>query len=204
MSQPAPLEPTSAAEKLHRLLAGDERAAAWLYDTFAPRLYRRLTARYGYPGGLDADDLLHDAFVVCFRNRGRVIQRLLERVPAKELNEVRLERFLWDQACGVASNRLRAASHKRVVSFAEVHRADSRPSAEQALVDRDVLGQMLACLERSGGRLFLYFKLRFVDGLRPREIAQATNWSQKVTYNLKQSLNEAVRTCAQRIGISVS
>ena len=83
MGQPTGNPPLSAAEvgrQLARIFAGERRGAAWLYDTFAPRLHRRLRGRYGYPGGLETDDLLHDAFVFYFQHRAKVLRDFEGRV----------------------------------------------------------------------------------------------------------------------------
>ena len=192
--------PAEVRQQLARLLDGESRGAAWLYDTFATRLFRRLRRRYGYPGGLDSDDLLHDAFVFYFQNHGKVLRDFTERVPEPEQTVERLERHLWDLACGVASNAKRFAARR------ETERLDPRfargSDEEQALL-RDQLRRLDLCLERRGTRLYLYYKLRFQDGRDPREIAVLTGWSMKATYKLRQKLDEAVRDCADQIGLGL-
>jgi DNA-directed RNA polymerase specialized sigma24 family protein len=190
-------------QRLRRLVAGDQSAAAWLYDTFASRLFRRLELRYGYPGGLDAEDLLHDAFVSFFQHDARVLRRFLELVPAAEQTVARLERHLWDQACGLAANRRRSKARATVVPLGRNEVAPS-PSAETAVIDRDRLAQLGTCIEKQGTRIYLYFKLRFDDGLKPAEISRLTGWSNKATYKLKQSLTQAVRQCAEQLGLYAS
>src|SRR5262249_5967386 len=101
---------------LSRLVAGEREAAAWLYDGFAKHLYRRLRLRYGYPGGLNPDDLLHDAFVYFFQDRCAAMRRILERTPPEGLTPEALERRLWDLACGVASNHRRAARRRGITT----------------------------------------------------------------------------------------
>lgn len=189
---------------LRCLLEGDRAAAAWIYDTFADRLYRRLRRRYGYPGGLDPDDLLHDAFIFYFQNDGKVLRDFLERVPPEKQTRERLERHLWDLACGVASNRRRSASLRDHWSLDEnpVEPADDRaPSLEERAVGRDQLARLDRCLEGQNGRVYLYYRLRFWDGHTPNEIAEIMGWSTKATYKLRQALNEAVRFCAESLGI---
>jgi RNA polymerase sigma factor (sigma-70 family) len=189
---------------LERILAGQQNAAAWLYDTFAARLYRRLKLRYGYPGGLDADDLLQDAFVLYFRGNGKALQRFLDRVPEAEQTVERLERFLWDQACGLATNRLRSAARRKVVAIDEYRSTASAVDPEQAVAARDAMTQLANCIEQSSERTFLYFKLRYLDGLSPEEITTVTGWSRKSTYKRKQLLNQALERCAKLLGISVA
>ncbi len=191
---------------LESLLTGERSGAAWLYDTFAGRLQRRLQLRYGYPGGLDAEDLLQDAFVFFLQHDGRVLHRFLKRTPSAEQTVARLERYLWDLACGLASNRRRSRSRSRgnvvpiIDGAAEI---SSSPGAERSAIDRDRLARLDACLEGRSARAYLYYKLRFHDGLSPEEIACTTGWSRKATYKLKQVLNRAVAECADQLGIGV-
>lgn len=191
--------PTTVRWMLRRILAGDRAATAWLYDSFAPRLLRRLGRRYPE---LDAEELLHETFLLCLRDGAALLRRRLERSP-EGLTEADLDRFLWDQACGIASNRRRRDAVRREA------RADGLPAAgepdpERGSVARDTLRRLVRCLGEKGGRPYLYFKLRYVDGLAPEEIARATGWSRKATYKLKQSLDEAVRECARRLDLDPS
>jgi len=184
--------------RLRSLVDGESAAAAWLYDTFAPALRRRLRGRYGGPGGLEVDDLLHDAFVLYLQNRARVIRRFLERVPAAERTPARLELRLWDLACGVASNRRRSRRRSTVVPI-RGDRTDPAPDAERSAVSRDRLLRLVDCLERRGSRIRLYYSLRYRDGLRPEEISRVTGWSRKATYKLKQALDRAVEGCVEEL-----
>jgi len=187
--------------RLRLVLAGDVAAAAWLYDTFAPRLYRRLRRRYGYPGGLDADDLLHDAFVYFFQRSGAALRRIVDRSAPGELTPEGLERRLWDLACGIAANRRRAAARRRGTALTERVILASAPQGERQAVSRDLLQRLDACLRGSRPKVYLYFKLRYWDGLLPNEIAAATGWSPQATYKLKEDLNAALAECAACLGI---
>lgn len=190
-------------QRLRRLVAGDPSGAAWLYDSFAGRLYRRLELRYEYPGGLDAEDLLHDAFVLFFQHDARVLRRFLEQFSPAEQTEARLERYLWDLACGLAANRRRSRARAEVVSIAREEVAPT-PSAETSVIDRDRLDQLGKCIEEHGTRIYLYYKLRFHDGLKPAEISRLTGWSNKATYKLKQTLTRTVEQCAEKLGLHAS
>lgn len=193
--------------QLTRLLAGDREAASWLYDTFSPSLYRRLRQRYGHLEGIETDDLLHDAFVFYFQRDAKVLRDFMQRYEREGRSPARLERHLWDLACGVASNR------RRHVALRD-RRRRSRPLAdeeeveddaqEKLLLDRDELERLDACLRGHGSRIYLYFKLRFCDGYSPAEIAEITGWSRKAIYKLRQSLTNAVRSCAELLGIPLS
>lgn len=190
--------PTTEWEKLRRITEGDREATAWLYDAFAPRLLRRLARRYG---DLDAEELVQDAFLLCLRDDAALLRRALDRLPPETTGPARIERFLWDQACGLATNRRRSALHRRVVQLEPRPRRSAEPGPERRQVARDVLEQLDRCLGGSGSRVHLYYKLRYVDGLKPREIARATGWSSRATYKLKQRLDEAVRRCAAELGL---
>lgn len=187
--------------QLRRILAGDEGAAAWLYDTFAPELYRRLKRRYGHLGDTDPADLLHDAFLLFFQHDGRVLRRFLERTP-ETANAQTLAAYLWDQACGVASNRRRSAWHLRAVPVGEVRATAGAGDAAERTVARDTLERLLACLGKARGRVFLYFRLRYCDALTPEEIVQATGWSRKATYKLRQAMNRVLDRCLETLGLT--
>lgn len=193
--------------RLHMLLAGNRRAAAWLYDTFAPSLYRRLRLRYGHVEGLDANDVLHDSYLLFLQRDAKVIRDFLDRVEPEMQTEARLESYLWDLACGVASNRRRSAAalprHQSLDSVTDRELFEDH-GQEGLLLDRDALARLDSCLQGRGSRLYLYFKLRFRDGYTPDEIVKMTGWSQKTTYKLRQDLNEAVRSCAEVLGIETS
>lgn len=191
------------AHILTRVGAGDLEAAAWLYDTFAPQLYRRLRGRYAYPGGPDPEDLLQDAFIFFLRNRGKVLHDFLRRVPPASQTCAELERHLWNLACGVASNWRRSARRRRVLPLADVGSRMRVPSDEKAALDRDVLERLDACLRAGKKRVYVYYKLRYHDGFTPEEISRMTGWSRKATYKLRQDLNVALERCAQRLGIGL-
>ena len=188
--------------RLWRLMKGHQEDSAWLYDTFAPRLYRRLRWRYG-SYGLDPDDLLQDAFVYFFQHNGRVLGRFLERPPSDD-DEIELQRFLWDQACGVASNRLRSMKRRSVEGDAvDPALPDPVPGAQQ-FIDRDTLRRLDRCIHERSRRIHLYFKLRFRNGLSPVEICQMTGWSKKAIYKLRQRLTEAVNRCADSLDLALT
>ncbi len=187
--------------RLERVVAGDADAKRWMFDAFAPRLLRRLKRRYGRFSGIDPEDLLHDTYVACFDHRSHALVQLLEQVAPAELSEARLESHLWGMACGIASNRRRAIRRKREIDPAEQPPLPERPDPEREQVERDAVAGLRGCLKRAGSRVYLYFKLRFVDGLTPSEIVRVTRWSRKATYKLKLTLNEAVERCAARLGL---
>jgi DNA-directed RNA polymerase specialized sigma24 family protein len=186
-----------------RLAAGDPAAVAWLYDHAAPDLYQRLRRRYGFAGGPDAADLLQETFLLCLRDGCHLLRGCLAgqapEAPALPL----LQRYLWDLACGLAANARRSVWSRRVVAMPAAPLAAPEPPAERSAVSRDALARLGGCLEGSGERLYLYFKLRYVDGLTPDEIAAGTGWSKKATYKLKQALNEAVERCVGKLGLAL-
>jgi len=189
-------------ERLLQVVEGEREAAAWLYDTFAPRLYRRLRQRYGQSGGAEPEDLLQDSFVFYFQNGCKVLRDFLERTPREGRTAATLERHLWDLACGLAANRRRSAWGRKVVLLDDFRAASPEAGSERSLLARDSLSRLDACLKGAKGRVYLYYKLRYFDGLSPEEISQTAGWSRKASYKLKESLNEAVRRCAELLGLS--
>jgi DNA-directed RNA polymerase specialized sigma24 family protein len=194
-------EAPEAQEFAARLAAGDPDALAWLYDSVAPDLYRRLCRRYQRPGGPDAADLLQETFLLCLRDGARLLRGAVDGLPAGSPVLPPLRRYLWDLACGLAANARRSVWSRRVQSMAEAPAAAGEPPAERSVIARESLGRLDGCLEGQGERLYLYFKLRYVDGLTPEEIVAGTGWSRKITYKLRQSLNEAVERCLDRLGL---
>ncbi len=188
--------------RLSRLAQGDSEGAAWIYDQFAAELFARLKRRYGYLGEAEMEDLLQDTFLLALRGQGRLLTSWSEAQDPAAVTPVGLSRYLWDLACGLASNRRRAASLRRVVSFPSGEELADAPQAEQIVVDRDTLTRLLACLRGSGTRMFLYFTLRYRDGLSPEDVAAATGWSKKATYKLRQTLNAALTRCREQLGLA--
>jgi DNA-directed RNA polymerase specialized sigma24 family protein len=185
--------------RLRDVLQGDPSARSWLYETFSPRLYRRLRARYGSRAGFDPEEILHDTFVSLFQH-ARVIENFLDEPPALQ-TAPRFEVFLWNHACGVASNRRRSMRRRGAEPWPEQEPESFRADPERETVGRDVLARLAHCLKSNGTRIYLYYKLRYVDGLTPAEIVNVTGWSRKVTYRLKLALDEAVMRCARRLGL---
>ncbi len=192
----------SILASVSRILAGDRAAVAWLYDTFAPRLLRRLGLRFG-TAGLDAEDLLQDTFIYLLSHGGRVLERFRARHQGAEPEEQDMEHFLWSAACGIASNRRRSLRRRPADSLGERELAPDAGGENPALA-RDALARLGACLFRSGDRLHLYFQLRYLDGHKPAEIAQLTGWSMRVTYKLKQSLDAALESCVEELELAPS
>ena len=188
-------------DRLERLVEGEAEARAWLYDTFAPRLFRRLRARYGGQRGIDPEELLHDAFISYFQHDARVLARFVDQTPSSERSEARLEGYLWGLACGIASNRRRSLRRQGESTEFDEQGGTASVDAEGRTIERDTLQRLAGCLKRAGSRIYLYYKLRFVEGRTPEEIATATGWSRKATYKLKLSLNAAVERCARLLRI---
>jgi hypothetical protein len=108
-----------AHEIAERLNAGDPSALAWLYDNVAPDLYHRLLRRYGYPGAPDAADVLQETYLLCLRDEARLLRGFLAGQPAASPALPALRRYLWDLACGVASNVRRSVWSRRVRGLPE-------------------------------------------------------------------------------------
>ncbi len=195
-------EHPTVSERIQALLRGERSAKTWLYDTFSPRLYRRLLGRYGHWKRLDIDDLLHDVFLLFFKNNAETLRRFHEGVPEGEQTERRLDRYLWDTACGVMANRRR--SYQRAPAFEELdtdtlHLEDL--SFEAQAMRRDQLNRLAGALRKRDLQLYLYYKMRYVDGLTPREISQVTGWPLKAIYRLRTTLADTVQRCAEELEI---
>ena len=67
---------------------------------------------------------------------------------------------------------------------------------------RDALEKLDHCLEGESGEGYLYYQLRYVDGLKPREIAAATGQPIGEVYRLRGVLARALRRCAERLGLA--
>ncbi|MEM1179134.1 MAG: hypothetical protein AAGM22_12370 [Acidobacteriota bacterium] len=187
-------------EQLLAIVRGDGEATAWLYDTFAADLFRRLNGRYRGQPGVDVEDVLHDAMVFYLQHDAKVLRDYLDRTPAAKRSESSLAEHLWNLACGLVSNRKRAATGRPTHPLLGTSWASGRPDPEEDLISRDELDRLDRCLKKRGERLYLYFKLRYEDGLNPRDIVKATGWSTKATYKRKQALHEALKDCCQRLG----
>ncbi len=187
--------PESIPAQISRILAGDREAAGWLYDTFAPRLLRRLGQRFA-AHGLDPQDLLQDTFLYVLGSDGRV----LERFRARAVDERDLEHLLWNAACGIASNRRRSVLRHPAAAL-DPRALPPTAGGEGRAVARDALKRLGDCLFAGGERPYLYFQLRYLDGHTPAEIADITGWSRKATYKLKQTLDQALDRCVEELGI---
>lgn len=194
-SHPAGEDP---ADPLRSILAGKD-GPAWLYDTFAGRLFRRLGQRYRHLTAADREDVVQETFIAVLRQERRLLHSLLDRVAAP-LAETDLERLLWDQACGVASNH-RKSSWRRLLPFAEGVDLPGEGRAEQEQIDRDLLRQLDSCIQTGDVRAYLYYKLRHREGLAPEEISRMAGWTRRTTYRMRQTLEEVVRRCAEKLGI---
>jgi DNA-directed RNA polymerase specialized sigma24 family protein len=193
---------SETAHQLARLLEGDSAAAAWLYDAVAPRLFRRLRQRYGFAGGQDPEDLLQDAFLFFFQRDGHILRQFLERTPAEGVTFESLEAFLWNQACGIASNRRRSvARRQQVATLIPEQELPIEATAERKTLHRDLLARLEDCLRAGRERVFLYYVFRHRDGLAPEEISEISGWSKKATYKLKQALDHALAECAAPLGL---
>jgi len=186
------------AGRLRRVVEGDRLAQEWLYDECAPKLFRRLRLRYEISYDLDAEELLQDAFVYFLKDEARVVSRFLDRFPRGGQPE--LDRYFWDLACGLASNQLRNRKTRRA-AMKEVRKVEPFDDPETRRVDRDTVRRLEECLRGKRQRIYLYYKFRFVDGMTPEEISQALGWTKRVTYRVRQQLNEALAECTRSLGI---
>lgn len=193
-------EATGVGERVRQILAGDRKAAAWLYDTFAPELFRRLSRRYPHLSVHEVEDTLHDAFVLLFSPANRTLRSFLD---GPQSDEAELGRRLWGLACGLVTNRRRAGRGVSEVALGDHEFGSGEPSSERVVLHRDLLARLDDCLASRRERIALYLSLRHRDGLSPEEIMHVTGWSPKITYKLKAALDEALRECAKWLGIAL-
>ena len=196
---------TDIAARIEGIASGDPVDRAWLYDTFAPVLERRIRGRYGGDPNLDPQGLLHDLFVWCFRDDAAVLQLFLQRNPGALQSESRLRGYLWGLISGLVSNHRRSSRRAPELSSLDQapmpHPAPGDPEQQQA--ERDAALRLLDCVQGAGSRLYAYLALRFVEGLTPDEIAQVMGWEKSRTYGMRASLNNAVKRCVEKLGLAL-
>ncbi|MEM7247444.1 MAG: hypothetical protein AAF533_19065 [Acidobacteriota bacterium] len=187
------------SERLRALLDRDAASRAWLYDSFAGPLFRRLRRRYGAHPAVDVEEVLHDLFVQLYERDDGLLRRFLDQTPAHEQTPERLETALWDAACGIASNQRRRFKTRRLEALEAPDELRDDLDAEQVLSDRDLLAKLDACAREHGDTLYLYLKLRFADGHAPREIATLTGWPIEQVYRLRDELRPVIEGCVRRV-----
>ena len=152
---------------------------------------------------MEPSDLLHDTFVFFLRPDTTPLRRFLTEAPRGQGSFAALEKQLWDLACGLASNRRRAAWTRRAVPVAEIRDVAGESDSEGETVARDALEKLDRCIEGQSEEGYLYYQLRYVDGLKPRQIAAATGQAIDEIYRLKHVLDRALRRCAERLGLAL-
>lgn len=194
-------EAVALERSLRAVAAGDEQAREWLYRRFSPPLFRRLSRRYGGDRGLDVEELLHDLFVWCYQDDAAVLLRFLEVNPEELRTEFRLEGYLWGLLSGLISNQRRSHQRKPAPLALDELAPVVGDDAVERSVQRDTLVRLQECLSESGRRLYLYFILRYVEGVTPDEIVRVLGWPRGRTYKMKGALNKAIARCVERLGL---
>ncbi|MEM1203618.1 MAG: sigma-70 family RNA polymerase sigma factor [Acidobacteriota bacterium] len=191
----------SVDERIRGILQGRRGDTAWLYDEFSERLHRRLGSRYRDLEPEEVEDILHECYVLFFKDNGRVLRRFLERHRHPGPTPEQLERYLWDRACGLAVNLRRRVS-RSLESGGEPRRSlASARNEESHLLNRDMLDQLGRCLQEGRQQVHLYYQLRYWEGLTPVEIEQVTGWRRKGIYRLRDALQRALKRCVERLGL---
>ncbi|MEM8997005.1 MAG: sigma-70 family RNA polymerase sigma factor [Acidobacteriota bacterium] len=191
---------TRFIDRILHVADGRPEDASWFYDAYAGALYRRLSRRYSFLEPEQVEDLVHDTFVLFLRDGARVLRQFVER-EGQALTAEALERYLWDRACGLAVNRRRSAHSSRVVQMAEWADPAGERGVDRETEGRDALAKLDECLRGAPARVYLYYKLRYWDGLSPAEISDSLGWSRKTSYRARQDLNRAVERCRQLLGL---
>lgn len=188
-------------QRLRRIIAGDREAALWLYDTFAPRLFRRLDRRYARPAGLDPNDLLRDAFVFFLQNDARVLATFLRRHAGREHSAAVLERYLWAQACSVVQVHPRLRSSRETTPISELEEAPGSPAPGHDLLSAAQRQRLDRCLHYADAQLYLDYKLRYSDGLSGEQAAKVAGWSVEEAAARHEALRATALRCVERLGI---
>jgi RNA polymerase sigma factor (sigma-70 family) len=115
----------------------------------------------GTPLGLDADDVVQEAYAV-----------LADLASVEEIRHPRA--YLFQVARSIITRHVRRArvvSIHSVEDFLGLDPADDRPSPEQLAIDRDQLGWLAKAIGAMPAKTQEAFVLRRVDGLSQREIS---------------------------------
>jgi len=180
----------TVSRHVERAAAGHPKARAWLVETCYGYVLKRVTKRYGRY--LDPEDVTQQVFLCLLKPEATVLKKYLLVTPVAQQREATLRRYLWDQACGVASNLRRGRSRRRDFPVAREEyerREDPRVRVEEEIVNRDLLKRCFRWVRENGGhRDVTYLNLRYRLGYRPIEIAGATGWSLDETYRRREKL----------------
>jgi RNA polymerase sigma-70 factor (ECF subfamily) len=174
-----PMPSEQSDEKLLRLAsAGDETAARRIYDRHASRLLRFLTLTLGDSHA--AEDILQGAFLYLFR-----------RAKDFDPEKASLPTYLHLIARNLARNELRRRARKPAQSIETLSETLAAQRADASLEDMIAVMEKLSELSDDDREILL---LRYVQGMKPREIAGVLEISAKAVstrvYRAIQRLQE--------------
>lgn len=192
---------SDVAMQIEKIAAGDPRAQDWFYRRYSGTLYRRIRHRFGPDRSIDSDELLHDLFVWCLQDNAKILSSFAARNRSDDRTEFRLEGYLWGLVSGLVANQRRAKRRNEDPVALESIQEPAGSDFDAESTDRDSVVRLSDCLKQRGTRLYLYFLLRFVEGLTPDEIGTVTGWPRPKTYKLKAVFNQAVRHCVEVLGL---
>lgn len=143
---------------IHAARRGDGAAFAALVDRYANVLFRFALRYVSNPQA--AQELAHDALVDFYRNMDRYEPRAA----------------LATYLCAIVSNKAKYAERKRRRSPKPMHEMDPQANGpspvEQALRDEDMM-RLKTCVDGLIEPLRTVVELRFMEGLKVREVADA-------------------------------
>jgi RNA polymerase sigma-70 factor, ECF subfamily len=153
----------SDAELVAALLAGEDGAAAAVWNRHAPMVYRLLDRALG--SATDSQDLTQEVFWRVF-------------VAMKRLRDPdALRSFIYSAAVRILRWHLRARRIRRLVTLSDTGTVVEQPSAPEDSEGRELLGRFYRLLDTLSANDRTAFVLRRIEGLRLDEIVQATGAS---------------------------
>ena len=168
---------------------GDEKAAALLFDTYHPRVYRYALAKLGHP--TDAEDVAAETFA-----------RLLRDLDRFRWRGAGFEAWLFRIAANLVVDRVRQAGRERVEEDAAglLETADHATPEESAIAGerKETVAKMLDRLPPDQREVLL---LRFAGGLDTNEagavMGKKPNAIRQLQFRGLQGLREMMPTGAE-------
>jgi RNA polymerase sigma-70 factor (ECF subfamily) len=179
-------EQTELKGVVRRAASGDEKAAADLFDTYHPRVYRYAVAKLG--NAADAEDVASETFARLLRDLGRFRWR-----------GAGFEAWLFRIAANLIVDRVRHTSRERVeedaTSIADRH---DPASPEERVIAGEQAGALKEMLDRLPPEQREVLLLRFAGGLDTNEAGAAmgkkANAVRQLQWRALEGLREMMRT----------
>ncbi len=164
---------------------GNEEAAALLFDTYHPRVFRYALAKLGHPS--DAEDVAAETFA-----------RLLRDLNRFRWRGAGFEAWLFRIAANLVVDRIRQAGRERVEGDPSALELKDEESPEESAIAgerRETVARMLERLPPEQKEVLL---LRFAGGLDTNEagavMGKKANAVRQLQFRGLQGLREMIRT----------